>query len=148
MEFNEALKQLIIDNGGLTAENLQLGAERAREVAPLFTGPYLRMLLTGHPPSDLDREAISHSFEPDRDKWLSQHWRLEDTLHRDIARRTYAHIKSTDMVKDFVDYVDTWSSFREMFLSDGELTKLIRDFQQARGLLDEIELFALDGSNV
>lgn len=36
MEFNEALKQLVTDNGGWTAENLQLGAERAREIAPLL----------------------------------------------------------------------------------------------------------------
>ena len=112
MEFNEALKQLVTDNGGWTAENLQLGAERAREIAPLFTP-----------------------------------WHLEDTPHRDIARRISTHIKNTNMVKEFVDYVDTRSSFRDMNLSDSELTKLLRDYQLTREPIDEIELFDLDGSN-
>jgi len=148
MEFNEALKQLVADNGGWTAENLQLGAERAREIAPLFTPWHLKSLLDGYPPSDVDREAISHSFEPDREKCLSRYWHLEDTPHRDIARRIFTHIKNTNMVKEFVDYVDTRSSFRDMNLSDSELTKLLRDYQLTREPIDEIEIFDLDGSNV
>lgn len=144
MEFKDELRRLINENGGMTAENLQLVAKRAREGVPYFTRQRLNLLLAGHPPNNDDRKAISHALEPDQEKWLTEYWHLEDAEHRRIARRAYAQMKNHYWVKSFVGRLDAQYSFRDANLSDQDIDNLVYDELQKSSLEVEIDVFGLD----
>ena len=60
MAFKDRLKELIIEKMGVVSkEILAVVAGRAQTIAPDITTRYLGMLLHGHPPRDVDLQALT-----------------------------------------------------------------------------------------
>ena len=144
MAFKDELRKLIQQSGSDNPEDLPSMVTRLREVAPDITPQYLSRLLAGHPPRDIDRQAVTHALEPDCDKWLSQFWPLEDVERRRIARIAFLRrFKSHVLARKFVDHLDSVASFRTMDLTEGEILRHLNAFQPRSELEDEIDLFGL-----
>ena len=124
MAFKDELRKLIQQIDSDNPEDLPCMVTRLREVAQDMTPQYLRVLLAGHSPRDIDREAVTHALEPDCDKWLSECWPLEDLERRRIARIAFPrHLKSHTLVRKFVGYLDSVPSFRSIDLTEGEILR-------------------------
>ncbi len=150
-QFNDCFRSLIDNSGGETSANSQRIVEKAREVMPEFSVQRLRALLSGLPPSECDRRAVSYSLVPLEDQWLCEHFLLEDEESRRIAKSAerYAepHRKSVASRRRFaIEYVLSGmghSNFRGVNLAQEDLWKSMDEFLSITQLDDQFELFEL-----
>ena len=143
MEFKECLRELVVANGGITAENVLEIAQRIRKIKADFSPQYFQGLLRGQPPTDDDRWALSQVLEPESERWMSRIWRLEDYDRRRIAKYAYSETRNEGLATAFVDFVLAEASFRDGELPESELGILFSEFRSVRSLEDEIDLFEL-----
>ena len=142
-DFKDVLRELIEKNGGLNPGNLARLSDKIREFKPEFSATYLRRLLSGYPPTKEDREAISQALEPAHEKWMSDHWRIEELDDRKLAslasQITKSHVLAVELVNEFKNDV----SHRNMALSDTEVSKNLSDLHEEKQLEVEMAVFGL-----
>ena len=147
-QYKDALLELIESGGGLSADNLLQIADCVRDFKQDFSVQYLSRLLQGHPPTNKDSWAISQALEPECDRWLSGHWRLEDGRSRGLAKYGFRQTGSQAEAKRFVDFAYN-VNFRNGEVSDSAIPGLFKEFldNHPSRLEDEMELFSLPKDN-
>ena len=142
-DFKDVLRELIEKNGGLEPSNLARLSDKIREFKPEFSATYLRRLLSGYPPTKEDREAISQTLEPAHERWMSDHWRIEELDDRKLAslasRITKSPVLAAELVNDFKNHV----SHRNMALSDTEVSKIFLERHEEKRPEVEMDVFGL-----
>ncbi len=141
--FKDILRDLIERNGGLNHSNLVLLSDKIREFKPEFSVTYLRRLLSGHPPSREDREAISQVLESSSERWMSMYWRVEEVDNRQLAKLALQHTKSPVIAAKLVSDLLERVSYRDMSLSDDEAHKVFGELYMENMLEVEIDVFQL-----
>ena len=142
-DFKDVLRELIEKNGGLEPSNLARLSDKIREFKPEFSATYLRRLLSGHPPTKEDREAISQALEPAHEKWMSDHWRIEEVEERKLAFIAYRFTKNQKLIVELVDDFKNRVSHRNITPSESEAIKILSELYKEKELKDEMELFRL-----
>jgi hypothetical protein len=143
VEFKDCLRQLIEDNGGMSPDNLQRIVGEVRKMKPEFSLAHLQNLLRGYPPNNDDRLAVTHTLEPEADRWMSEYWPLEDRKPRELAKLAFREHRSHEAAKEFVDYVLGIASFRDVELTEKEMRTLLNEFHSKREPEVEMEVFEL-----
>ena len=142
-DFKDVLRELIEKNGGLKPGNLARLSDKIREFKPEFSVVYLRRLLSGHPPTKEDREAISQALEPAHERWMSDHWRIEELDDRKLASLASQITKSRVLAAELVNEFKNDVSHRNMSLSDTEVSKNLSDLHEEKQLEVEMAVFGL-----
>ena len=144
-DFKDVLQEMIEKNGGLNRDNLLRLSDKIRRFKPEFSAAYLQRLLSGHPPSREDREAISQVMEPAAEKWMSMYWGVEEVGHRRFARIASRHTKSPVIAKELVEGLLDEVNYRNMALPDHDVEKILKDLISMKELEDEFKLFQYFG---
>jgi len=142
-DFKDVLRELIEKNGGLKPGNLARLSDKIREFKPEFSVAYLRRLLSGYPPTKEDREAISQALEPAHERWMSDHWRVEEVYDRKLASLASQITKSQVLAVELVDDFKSQVSHRNMVSSDTEVSKILLDLHEEKQLEVEMDVFRL-----
>ena len=142
-DFKDVLRELIEKNGGLNPGNLARLSDKIREFKPEFSATYLRRLLSGYPPTKEDREAISQALEPAHERWMSDHWRIEELDDRKLASLASQITKSRVLAAELVNEFKNDVSHRNMALSDTEVSKNLSDLHEEKQLEVEMAVFGL-----
>ena len=142
-DFKDVLRELIEKNGGLERSNLARLSDKIREFKPEFSVAYLMRLLSGHPPTKEDREAISQALEPAHEKWMSDHWRVEEVDDRKLASLAYHFTKSQVLIVRLVNDFKNRVSHRNMMPSNPEAIKIFSELYEEMRLEVEMEVFGL-----
>ena len=142
-DFKDVLRELIEKNGGLEPSNLARLSDKIREFKPEFSATYLRRLLSGYPPTKEDREAISQTLEPAHERWMSNHWRVEEVDDRKLASLASQITKSRELAVGLVDDFKSQVSHRNMVSSDTEVSEILLDLHEEKQLEVEMDVFRL-----
>lgn len=142
-DFKDVLRELIEKNGGLKPSNLARLSDKIREFKPEFSVAYLMRLLSGYPPTKEDRAAISQALEPPHEKWMSDHWRIEELDDRKLASSASQITKSQVLAAELVNEFKNDVSHRNMASSETEVSKILLKLHEEKQLEVEMDVFGL-----
>lgn len=144
MAFRDDLIKAIENNGGITPDNLRRIAEAVRKEVSDFTLPYFRRLLAGHPPREIDRQALESALNLPPYTLAEEGERIGGRPSGDIARVAASYLTSRVLAAEFVENLRSRYSFRSGGLTDNEILRLARDFMESRRIEEDMKQFGLD----
>ena len=82
-------------------------------------------------------------MEPAHERWMSNHWRVEEVDDRKLASLASQITKSRELAVGLVDDFKSQVSHRNMVSSDTEVSEILLDLHEKKQLEVEMDVFRL-----
>ena len=128
MAFKDKLLAAINARGSQNAENLTRIAHLARKVRPDFSLAYLTKLMMGHPPREVDYQALAAALGISPADLIDENVSRNIENSRVVRKFLIDRMDRPDLIHEFTDYLEKSTSFRNQVLTHRDLYVLFRNY--------------------